>query len=79
MPPLGPELLLLLILLIILFRPKTLTEIGRGLGKMLREFRSGESKERREKLIKIAKELGIDPEGKTEEEVLEEIRKKLLS
>jgi len=79
MPPLGPELLLLLILLIILFRPKTLTEIGRGLGKMLREFRSGESKERREKLIKIAKELGIDPEGKSEEEVLEEIRKKLLS
>ena len=76
---LGPELLVLLILLIILFRPRTITEIGRGLGKLVGEFRRGESGEKRRKLVKVAEDLGIDPKGMSEEELLEEIRRKLFA
>ena len=76
---LGPELLVLLILLIILLRPRTITEIGRGLGKLVVEFKRGESEERRKKLVKIAEDLGIDPRGKGEEQLLEEIKRKLFA
>jgi len=76
---LGPELLVLLILLIILLRPRTITEIGRGLGKLVVEFKRGESEERRKKLVEIAKDLGIDPRGKGEEQLLEEIKRKLFA
>ena len=75
---LGPELLVLLILFIILLRPKIITEIGRGLGELVREFKRGESGERR-KLVKVAEDLGIDPRGKSDEELLEEIRRKLFA
>jgi len=75
---LGPELLALLILLIILLRPKVITEIGRGLGELVREFKRGESEEKR-KLVKVAEDLGIDPRGKSDEELLEEIRRKLFA
>ena len=76
---LGPELLVLLILLIILLRPRTITEIGRGLGKLVVEFKRGESQERRKKLVEIAEDLGIDPRGKGEEQLLEEIKRKLFA
>ena len=75
---LGPELLVLLILFIILLRPKIITEIGRGLGELVREFKRGESEEKR-KLVKVAEDLGIDPRGKSDEELLEEIRRKLFA
>ena len=75
---LGPELLALLILFIILLRPKVITEIGRGLGELVREFKRGESEEKR-KLVKVAEDLGIDPRGKSEKELLEEIRRKLFA
>ena len=76
---LGPELLVLLILFIILLRPKIITEIGRGLGELVREFKRGESKEEKRKLVKVAEDLGIDPRGKSEKELLEEIRRKLFA
>ena len=75
---LGPELLVLLILFIILLRPKIITEFGRGLGELVREFKRGESEEKR-KLVKVAEDLGIDPRGKSDEELLEEIRRKLFA
>ena len=76
---LGPELLVLLILLISLLRPRTITEIGRGLGKLVVEFKRGESEGRRKKLVEIAEDLGIDPRGKGEEQLLEEIKRKLFA
>ena len=76
---LGPELLVLLILLMILLRPRTITEIGRGLGKLIVEFKRGESEGRREKLVEIAEDLGIDLRGKGEEQLLEEIKRKLFA
>ena len=42
MGPLGfPELLLIFIVALIVFGPRRLPEIGKGLGKGIREFRSG--------------------------------------
>lgn len=76
---LGPELIILIILLIFLLRPKLITDFARGFGKVVKEFKTGEAGERRRKLIDIAKTLGIDPEGKTEEQLLEEIKRKLAS
>ena len=76
---LGPELLVLLILLMILLRPRTITEIGRGLGKLIVEFKRGESEGRREKPVEIAEDLGIDQRGKGEEQLLEEIKRKLFA
>ena len=76
---LGPELLALLILFIILLRPKIITEVGRGLAELVREFKRGESEEKKRKLVKVAEDLGIDPRGKSDEELLEEIRRKLFA
>lgn len=71
--------------------PEVARSLGRSVGEFkkaqkeaemeLREFekqiREGkyQPKERREKLEKIAKDLGINPEGKSDEELLEEINK----
>ncbi len=44
--------------------------------RQLREGRYSQS-EKREKLEKIARQLGINPEGKSDEELLEEINKAL--
>lgn len=54
---LGLELLVLLILFIILLRPKIITEIGRGLGELVREFKRGESKEKKKNLSRLQKIL----------------------
>ena len=76
---LGPELLALLILFIILLRPKIVTEVGRGLAELVKEFKRGESEEEKRKLVKVAEDLGIDPRGKGDEELLEEIKRKLFA
>ncbi|MDI9645392.1 MAG: twin-arginine translocase TatA/TatE family subunit [Archaeoglobales archaeon] len=71
--------------------PEVARSLGKSVGEFkkaqkeaemeLREFekqiREGkyQSKERREKLEKIAKDLGIDPEGKSDDELLEEVNK----
>ena len=71
--------------------PELARSLGRSMGEFkkaqreaeieLREFerelKEGKytSNEKREKLEKIAKDLGIDPEGKSDEELLEEINR----
>ena len=73
--------------------PEVARSLGKSVGEFkkaqreaemeLREFerqlREGRytQREKREKLEKIAKELGIDPTGKSDEELLEEINKAL--
>jgi sec-independent protein translocase protein TatA len=47
MPNVGPgEVILLLLLALLLFGPKRLPEIGRSLGRGIREFKDGMSTER---------------------------------
>lgn len=71
-----PELLVILVIALLVFGPKKLPEVGRSIGKALREFRktSDEIKEKIEEEInaeefkdikkEINKQVGEDEEGK---------------
>ncbi|MEM4761361.1 MAG: twin-arginine translocase TatA/TatE family subunit [Thermofilum sp.] len=83
----GPtEILLLIIIALILFGPKKLPELARAAGEAVRVFReesqkltSEEPQESRkpsvsdEELKKLAEKLGIASEGKTKEQLIEEV------
>ncbi len=82
----GPwEIALILVVVFILFGPKRLPELAKGIGEAMRNYReasegiapSSETKPSKrseeEALIKTAKSLGISTEGKTLEEISNEI------
>ncbi len=88
----SQDLLVILIALIIIliWGPSKLPSLARGLGEAIREFRKAASGvveeetrrvERKEeidqKIIEMAKSLGISTEGKSREQLLDEINKKL--
>ncbi len=66
-----------IIILVILLKPNIIVNFARGIGKMVKEFKSGSQQDERERIEKIARELGINPEGKSNEELLEEIKTRL--
>lgn len=84
-------IILLVFVILILFGAKKLPELARSIGKATGEFQRGrreiekQLKELSEEtpaveesdIIRAAKSLGIDTEGKTEEEIREEMKKKL--
>jgi sec-independent protein translocase protein TatA len=63
-----PELLAILALALLVFGPKKLPEVGRSIGKALREFRktSDEIKERIEEEIQVSELKDIEAEIKKE-------------
>ncbi len=73
----------ILAIALLIFGPKKLPELARGLGQAVREYRKASSgwfeeeerkkKKEEEALLETAKRLGIDTEGKTMEEIAEEI------
>jgi len=87
----GQEWIIVLIAIIILliWGPSKLPSLARGLGEAIREFRKAASGieeeprkvEKREeidqKLLETARALGISTEGKTKEQILDEISKKV--
>jgi len=78
MPIQGIEWIIIgVIIIIILLRPNMIISFARGLGRMVKEFKAGSQQDERERIEKIAKELGINTEGKSDEELLEEIKMKL--
>ena len=83
-----PEVLIILVILLFVFGPKKLPQIAKELGKAFQEFRVASSGiteavvppttpkkggKEREALISIAEKMGIDTEGKTIEQVINEI------
>jgi sec-independent protein translocase protein TatA len=87
-----PEIvIIILVVIILLFGAKKLPELARSLGRAKGEFERGkmeiekELKEEKAKepkkedkdVVRAAKELGIDTEGKSEEQLKEEIAKKM--
>ncbi len=93
--PGGPELLLIVVAIIILFGAAKIPELARSLGKATGEFKKGQKEIERElteaeksiketpaenrpsKIKQMARDLGISTEGKTDEQLLDEIQKKM--
>ena len=57
----GMEIFLLLVAALVIFGPQKLPEMGRSLGKAIREFRSVGS-EIQDEITKAADEIDIDPD-----------------
>ncbi len=86
----GQEWLIVIIAVIILliFGPGKIPALAKSIGEAIREFRKGvsgiseEPKEERKhvnpKIVETARQLGINTEGKTEEQLLEEINRRLV-
>jgi len=81
-----PEILVILFIILLLFGPKRLPELARALGQAVSECRKAvsgrlevkkESSSEKEAIIKAAKELGVETEGKSLDEIAEEIVKKI--
>jgi sec-independent protein translocase protein TatA len=84
------ELLLILVIVFILFGASKLPELARSLGRAKAEFKKAEreaelelieferqireGKYKREELEKMAKDLGVESEGKSDEELARDIR-----
>ncbi len=93
--PGGPEILLIVLAIIILFGATKIPELARSLGKATGEFKKGQHEIEREladfersiketpaenksaKIKQMAHDIGISTEGKTDEQLLEEIQKKM--
>lgn len=81
--------ILIAIVIILIWGPSKLPSLARGMGEAIREFRKAASgieeepkrvekkEEIDQKIIEMAKSLGISTEGKTKEQILDEINKKL--
>ena len=72
----GSEILIVALIIMVLFGAKKLPELARSLGRSKGEFEKGKAEfepesgsKSRAELEKAAKELGIDTEGKTDEEL----------
>jgi len=89
----GPQELLIIliaIVIILIWGPSKLPSLARGMGEAIREFRKAASgvaeeevrrvekkEEIDQKIIEMARSLGISTEGKTKEQILDEINRKL--
>ncbi|KUO90909.1 MAG: Sec-independent protein secretion pathway component [Pyrobaculum sp. OCT_11] len=89
----GPQewlIILIALVIILIWGPSKLPSLARGMGEAIREFRKAASGvaeeevrrvEKREeidqKIIEMARSLGISTEGKTKEQILDEINRKL--
>ena len=88
----GQEWLVILIAIaiILIWGPSKLPSLARGMGEAIREFRKAASgvaeeevrrvekkEEIDQKIIEMARSLGISTEGKTKEQILDEINRKL--
>ncbi|WP_069807355.1 Sec-independent protein translocase subunit TatA/TatB [Vulcanisaeta thermophila] len=78
---LDTQMLILIIIafiILIIWGPSKIPQLARSFGQAVREFRRGASESEPEpELVEIAKKLGIDPSGKSRDELLTEISSKL--
>jgi sec-independent protein translocase protein TatA len=82
--------ILIALVIILIWGPSKLPSLARGMGEAIREFRKAASSaaeeevrrvEKKEeidqKIIEMARSLGISTEGKTKEQILDEINREL--
>lgn len=86
-------IILLVVVVLLFFGAKKIPELARAIGKSAGEFRKArleaeaeiegelkrpsEEKPAEDKFVRLARELGIDTEGKTPEQLKEEVKKAL--
>ena len=71
-------LIIIAFVVLIIWGPSKIPQLARSFGQAVREFRRGARENEPEpELIEIAKKLGIDPTGKSRDELLTEINNKL--
>jgi len=71
-------LIIIAFIILIIWGPSKIPQLARSLGQAVREFRRGARESEPEpELVEIAKKLGIDPTGKSRDELLIEINNKL--
>jgi sec-independent protein translocase protein TatA len=79
MPNIGfPEIVVLLIIALIVFGPKRLPELGKSLGKGIREFRGSISGEREDEEDEELRELQ-QSKAKAEAETIEAVEGEVVS
>ncbi len=79
-----PELILILAIILLLFGASRLTGLGKALGESVREFKKAmagpeppsKTKGDEEAIIEAARKMGIETEGKSIKEILDEMAKK---
>ncbi len=75
----GTEWLILIaiVLIVFLFRPRAVSDLARSLGQVVSEFKKGKREPGKTKdeelLVETAEKLGIKTEGKTPSQIREEI------
>ncbi len=67
-----------IILIVLLFRPRVITDLAKSLGQVASEFKKGKNESERQLgkedlLAETAERLGINTEGKTPAQIREEI------
>lgn len=75
------ELIIILVIIIFIFGAKRLKEIARGTGEAVREFKEAtaepsKEKEEEEAVIEAARKMGVETEGRSIRQILEEMGKK---
>jgi len=79
----GPlELLVILAIVILIFGGKRLKDVARGAGEAVKEFKEASSgqpktKDEEEAIIEAAKKMGIETQGKSVQQILDEMNKKV--
>lgn len=64
-----PELILILVIALVVFGPKKLPEIGKALGKGLKEFKQETSNEKKEDAALLAEEKKTDEKKEAQDNV----------
>jgi sec-independent protein translocase protein TatA len=71
-------LIIIAFIVLVIWGPSKIPQLARSLGQSIREFKRGAAENEPEpELIEVARKLGIDPTGKTRDEILTEINNRL--
>lgn len=72
-------IILFLVLAVLIFGPSKIPELAKAIGRARREYEKASKglDEEADKIIELAKSLGINVEGKTIEQIVEEIKFKV--
>ncbi len=71
-------LIIIAFIVLVIWGPSKIPQLARSLGQSIREFKRGAAENEPEpELIEVARKLGIDPTGKTRDELLTEINNRL--